>query len=177
MPYLWHHATTICHRRPRYGSFVVPQYHGAMAVAIAPWGVQDRERLRRARAANRHSQAECARALRDLGCLGADQTALSRWETGTIRQPRLETVATLRQYASGSDMEPLTPVGPNLSSEQLTASEPFESFVRSITHEPFLGPRQAAYVDAQIERHRSGPPLSDADNAARVDLMRLLGLA
>jgi hypothetical protein len=58
------------------------------------------------------------------------------------------------------------------------ASRPdaFDLAMREVTQEPLLGPRQAAFVDALIERIRSGSAMTDVDNQARVDLMRVLGL-
>lgn len=141
------------------------------------WGDLDRRRLVQARQANGESQAACAVTLKRLGCAGASQGVLSRWETGKIERPRADTVTILRKYiadALGDVTEPAK--DPDDAASEAADTEEFEGFVRSFTNEPLLGPRQGAFVDAQIERIRTGPPLSDADQEARIDLLKLLGL-
>jgi hypothetical protein len=55
-------------------------------------------------------------------------------------------------------------------------TDDFEATVRDVTNEPLLGPRQAAFVDALIERLRTGPPMSDAEATTQEQLASLLGL-
>ena len=144
-----------------------------MAGAMARWGEPDRQRLREARLANKHSQPACAEALRALGCTGAGQGAVSRWETARIENPRTETVMILRKYT----LDALGEVADASALAKIASEEEeFEGVMSRFTNEPLLGPRQGAFVDAQIERYRTGPPLSKGDRVVRADLMSLLGL-
>jgi transcriptional regulator with XRE-family HTH domain len=140
----------------------------------AVWGLPDRQRLRAARGLHGHSQAACASRLRELGSGKADQTAVSRWERGHTGLPRPAALVAIRRYID-EVVERLPAEAPRaIGSEQ--PHEMFDSAVRDVTKEPLLGPRQADFVDAMIERLRSGPEMSDGDDRVRVDLMRILGL-
>lgn len=142
-----------------------------MAFALATWSDADRSALRRARERHGHSQQQCAQLLRQLGCSGASQTAVSRWETGRIERPRRPHVSVIRQYVEAL---PEDHERGARSGEPDTAA--FEATVRDFTAEPLLGPRQAAFVDGLVERLRAGPPMSEADDAARMHVARLLSL-
>lgn len=129
--------------------------------------------LRRARRLHDHTQGACAEDLRRRGCI-ADQSAVSKWERG--RQPRGTSAAYIREYIN--EVNGGVPPGDTsaLVAADLDLDSPFDAVVRQATDEPLLGPRQAEFVDAITERLRSGPPMTEADNAARAEQARILGL-
>lgn len=149
-----------------------------MALDVGAWGRAERRRLRLTRRSLGENQTACAERLRQLGCEGADQAAVSRWETGLTKRPRPNTQDILRRY-----MEQVADDALILDDErrpprdtQGDTEEPFAAAVRGLTDEPLLGPLQAAFVEAQLQRLRDGPEMSAADNEARLDLLRVLRL-
>lgn len=141
---------------------------------VAVWGPPDRERLRVARGIHGHTQTACASRLRELGSGKADQTAVSRWERGHTAQPRPPALIAIRRYID--EVADKLPAPRSSDAEIEPSGEGFESAVRDVTQEPLLGPRQAEFVDALIARLRSGPEMSDGDDRARIELLRILGL-
>ncbi len=149
-----------------------------MASALTAWGAAERQSLLRARLAQGHSQQRAAERLRALGCPGATQTAVSRWETGTVGAPRAATRLAIQRYVDEAPAGSL--VGerrePDTAERSATSREAFDAAVRDLTHEPLLGELQRDFVLAQITRLREGPPLSESDDRARADLLRILQL-
>jgi transcriptional regulator with XRE-family HTH domain len=154
------------------------------------WSDEHRQRLRRARRAAGHTQAECASLLRELGAEQASQAAVSEWETGRTSRPSATAYGAIRNYWEGVESQTGT-TAPGRQAQSLDAVDgslaasagglndtdgTFGTLARSITLEPLLSPRQALMVDALIGRIGSGKPLSDTDLQASRLVMQVLGL-
>jgi hypothetical protein len=147
-----------------------------MVARTARWATDDPDHLAHARELHAHSQEACAERLRELGSPGATQTSVSRWERRKIK-PRQANAASIRRYIreaedEAADANHHDEVVLRLANDDGT----FQAAVREITDEPLLGPLQTDFVAAQIERLRTGPAMSQADDVARRDLMAVLRL-
>lgn len=100
-------------------------------------------------AAARHNQPECAEVLRTrYGLASASQPNVSRWLRGT--RPNKEARAALTLYCEDFNLRP--PEVAPVARDDATA---FEDLQRQVAGEALLGPRQAALIDAVIERLRA----------------------
>lgn len=140
---------------------------------MSTWGPGDRMRFRTAMAIHGQTQATCASRLVELGAPSADQGAVSRWMTGRTVAPRSRALLAIQIYIDEAGIAP----DDSAPAEQTSDEDGFMEAVRGLTDEPLLGPRQAAFVDAQIARLASGSPMSEADDAARRSLVQILNLA
>lgn len=138
------------------------------------WHERDGARLAAARRVKDHKQHQCVLELQKLGWTGATQPALSRLESGITKRPRPATVLAARTY---TDEAGITTEAPEHEAAADQDAESSDDFFRGIAGEPFLGPRQAAAVDA-VTHHLSNivGPMGEHDYAAWADLMRILGL-
>jgi len=150
---------------------------GGMPYATS-WTESDRTAFAEAVGLHGHTQGECAERLRVLGATSADQSSVSKWATGRIQRPSASITAAIRKYIDESPGDGMSRVLTVPSQAKVGRGEDdvFDESVRELTNEPLLGPRQAALVDAIIERLRSGSPMSEADNDARIAAARLLRL-
>jgi hypothetical protein len=101
---------------------------------------------------------------------------VSNWERGTV--PRDEAIVqAIDQYCAllGDDSaaDGSIPLG-DLDAENGGA---FDDIVANLTGARPLSDRQSLFVEAMIERLRSGPPLSEEDGRARDHLAMVLGLS
>jgi hypothetical protein len=93
--------------------------------------------------------------------------------TGRTVAPRSRALLAIQIYIDEAGIAP----DDSAPAEQTSDEDGFMEAVRGLTDEPLLGPRQAAFVDAQIARLASGSPMSEADDAARRSLVQILNLA
>lgn len=154
---------------------------------IIGWREQDRTRLRETRIALGHSQRQAAEELLRLGAPSVTQATVSEWETGRTKRPSVDAIRAIRAYWLKLEEATDAPAGapreadargPESSGggDMAEAAASFEALVRVVTDEPLLGPQQAALVAALTTRLGNGPPLSDADDAARQWLANVLKL-
>lgn len=95
-----------------------------------------------------HDQPECAEVLRTTyGLASSSQPNVSRWLRGT--RPKKEARAALARYC-----EDFTGRSPEVAPVGRDDAAAFEDLQRQVAGEALLGPRQAALVDAAIERLR-----------------------
>jgi transcriptional regulator with XRE-family HTH domain len=115
-----------------------------------PWSSTEPQRLKSARESREHTQRACASELKVLGHKGADHNSVRQWETGA-RQPRQKTAAVLSIYIDESPKEKVVQPAP-------------------------VDPATAAFLNGITHRLTYGPPMSEHDEVARQDQMRLLGI-
>jgi hypothetical protein len=111
-----------------------------------------------------------------LGAPPRSQASISRYLSGKQAVP-VDTLHAISEYINTFEPESADDAssGGGADADKEPVSD-FAGMVRRLTDEPLLGPRQAALVDALIERLRSGPPLSADDSSVVAPLMRMLGL-
>ena len=149
------------------------------------WDETHGARLRRARTRRGQTQSECANELRALGASNASQPTVSQWENGNIVQPTLANLTALfayigRQSSPGSFRQENTSGGKDDIDQGVPATDSaavFADMTRRISGEPLLSHRQAALVDAYIQRLNEGPALSDADLRALELVASILGFS
>lgn len=133
------------------------------------WGEREAATLRSVRAYRGHSQADCAKALRELGAI-VGQGAVSGWETGK-HVPHSEAITAIELYCNAGEVPPVE------TSDSLPGgTNEFNQLIRSLTGEPALSDRQGAAVDALIVRLRTGPPLTKDDRRVALALLGVLGI-
>jgi transcriptional regulator with XRE-family HTH domain len=131
------------------------------------WGGREAATLRSVRAYLGHSQAQCAKALCELGAT-VGQGAVSGWETGK-HVPNPDALTAIERYCRSTAEVPRAVPAP-------IGGDPFDRLIGTITGEPAKSDRQAAFVDAVITRLSSGSPMSEQDVRAIELILPLLGL-
>lgn len=122
-------------------------------------------------AAAGHDQADCADALRTTyGLASASQPNVSRWLRGT--RPHKTARAALLRYCEDFPSEQAEEASRVAPDDVAT----LEELHRQVAGEVLLGPRQGALVDALIERLKTTPAPSSAEDLRIVTwLTRILG--
>ncbi len=117
-----------------------------------------------------HDQPECAEVLRTrYGLASASQPNVSRWLRGT--RPNKEARAALMRYCE--DFARRTPEVAPVPLDDATA---FEDLQRQVAGEALLGPRQAALIDAVVERLRAPQDRLSSEELRILEwLTRILG--
>lgn len=137
------------------------------------WPSDGHKRLRSTRAARRHSQADTLAWIRDHQGITPTQPQYSTWESGR-RKPQGHNRWALLAYLQ--EFSPTIEEGVEITVDNPLEATSFEASVRELTDEPLLGPLQHQLLEAAIERHRIGPPLSPSDHLVWRDMAAALRL-
>lgn len=132
------------------------------------WGERDRTAFGLAVDQWGHTQQQAADAIAAISDRSATQSQVSKWVSGRIERPHPATIKAIREYVAEAPGAPGTaPDDP---------ASVYEAAFQALDDEELLTPRQARFVDAAIERHATGPPMTPDDRATWLDTAALLKL-
>jgi transcriptional regulator with XRE-family HTH domain len=124
------------------------------------WSEETRSDLRAARQRNGHTQAECARALLDLGVDRVSQATVSEWENGQTKLPSPAARKAVHAYIQASPADEAT----------------FRALMGDLMGEPARTSEQDRFIEMVLRRFEQGASFSEVDEAILGELARTLGL-